>query len=166
MLVLAVIGVMAFGCAKNPDFVNPVFQCDCGTFTFDGVDYPLQMAEYVPANDTTDVGRRYFLTADIREGSESLPHNLSMQLEIDSVTTPIHYIPADGLFNLVEEVNENDNLLPYRTYVVTNGVINVTPAIFGGEETVSMECIIRETVAGDTVGFDIPFNSTFTVTIE
>ena len=166
LFALGAIAVLAFGCAKNEDFINPVFNCECGSITWDGVNYPLQMAEWVQADTGNFLSRRYFLTADIRQDGENKPHNLSIQLDIDSIDQTVHFIPADQLYNIFEEVNENDNLLPYRQYVCTNGVIDLSPAILGGEESVAAEMLLREVVGGDTVGFDIEFSMDFTVTIE
>lgn len=158
--------MLFFGCAKNEDFVNPVYECECGTITWQGAEYPLLLAEYIQPDDDNFLSRRYFLTADVRLEGEVEPHNLSIQLGTDSVDQVVQFIPDDEVFNFFEEVNDNDQLLPYRTYVCTNGVVNFNPAFLGGRESVSFEMILRETVDGDTVGFDIPFSGSFSVTIE
>ena len=160
-----VLGLAFVGCQKSEDFVNPEFMCECGSLNWNGQEYPLLMAEYVLEGEDLFLSRRYFLTTDIRLEGESKPHNLSFQLGIDSVDQAVLYIPADTVFNLVEEVDQNDELFPYRTYTGTNGIVNVNPAILGGTESVSFQIILRETVNGDTVGFDIPFSGNFTVDI-
>jgi hypothetical protein len=167
LLFFSVITLLAAaGCKKSEEFVNPEFMCECGTLSWNGTEYPLLMAEYVIEGEDLFLSRRYFLTTDIRLEGEEMPHNLSFQLGIDSVDQGILYIPTDSVFNLVEEVDQNDQLFPYRTYTGINGIVNTSPAILGGTESVSFQIILRETVNGDTVGFDIPFSGSFTVNIQ
>lgn len=154
------------GCAKNEDFVNPEYMCECGTITWQGEEYPLLMAEYTQPDDDNILSRRYFLTADIRLEGETEAHNLNIQLGTDSVDQVVQFIPEDEVFNYFEEVNQNDELLPVRTYTCTNGVVNFSPAFLGGTESVSFEMVLRETVNGQPVGFDISFKGNFSVEIQ
>ena len=166
VLFFAITAFAFVGCKKSEDFVNPIYDCDCGTVKWNGEDYPLLMAEYVHANPEDIFSRRYYITADLRGEGDTEPHNLSVQIGIDSLGGSVFYIPENEVFNLFEEVNNGDELLPYRTYACTNGVVNVTPAILGGTESVSFQMILKETVDGQFVGFDIPVSGSFKVDIE
>ncbi|WP_306640028.1 hypothetical protein [Sanyastnella coralliicola] len=163
---LLTIIIGALGCAKNEEFVNPVYMCECGSVSWQGTAYPLQLAEYVQPDEDNFLSRRYYLTADIRLEGQTQPHTLAITLGTDSVDQVVQFIPADTVFNLVEEIDQNSQLLPYRTYVCTNGVVNFNPAFLGGRESVAFEMILRETIGTDTVGFDIPFSGSFNVTIQ
>jgi hypothetical protein len=165
ILFLAIVTFAFAGCKKSEEFTNPVYDCDCGSVKWNGENYPLLMAEYVRSNPENIFSRRYYVTADLRGEGDTEPHNLSIQIGIDSLGGSVFYIPENDVFNLFEEVNNGDELLPYRSYACTNGVINVTPAILGGTESVSFQMILRETVDGAFVGFDIPVSGSFEVDI-
>lgn len=158
--------VALWGCKKSEDFVNPVYMCECGELTWGGETYPLLLAEYVTLADSLPLSRRYYLTTDVRLEGEDESHNLNFTLELDSVNHPVFFVPNDTVPNLLEEVNFNDDILPYRTFTTVNGVVEVNGAPLGGTETVSMEMLLKEVVNGDTVGFEIPFTGSFSVTIE
>ncbi|MBI1267456.1 MAG: hypothetical protein GC193_08510 [Cryomorphaceae bacterium] len=166
VLLLLTIALAVGSCKKTDEFVNPVFMCDCGSIKWGGVEYPLQMAEYVLGDPENFLSRKYVLTADVRTEFEVEPHNLNIQLGVDSVDQQLFYIPNPDVLNWFEEINQNDILLPYRTYTSTVGLVNITPAILGGNETVSFEMILREVVNSDTVGFDISMKGNFNVTIN
>lgn len=165
ILTFVLISFVFVGCKKSENFVNPVYDCDCGAVKWDGENYPLLMAEYVRSNPENPFSRRYYITADLRGEGATEPHNLSIQIGIDSLGGSVFYIPENDIYNLLEEVNSGDELLPYRSYACTNGVVNVTPAILGGVESVTFQMIVRETVDGQFVGFDIPVSGNFKVDI-
>jgi hypothetical protein len=124
------------------------------------------MAEYVRSVPDDLFSRRYYLTADIRQEGENLPHNLNIQIGIDSLTGTSLFIPEFDVFNLFEEVNQNDELMPYRRYEATEGFVNVTAAFLGGNEPVNYQMILKEVVNGQQVGFDVSVAGEFNVTIE
>lgn len=154
------------GCKKSEEFINPVYECNCGTVKWRNADYPLLMAKYVESIPGDNFSRRYYLTADIRQEGETLPHNLNIQIGIDSLTSPSFYIPENDVFTLFEEVNDNDEMTPIRTYAATTGFVNVGGAIIGGEESVNYQMVLKEVVNGQQVGFDISAAGEFEITIE
>lgn len=166
LIILPLAVILLFACKKSEEFVNPEFMCECGVVKWNGVDYPLLMAEYVRANPENPFSRRYYLTADIRLEGEVEPHNLNVQFTIDTVGAGPLYIPENNVVTLFEEVNQNDELMPYRSYECTNGVINMTPAILGGVERADYQMVLKEVVNGELVGFDISISGDFTVNIE
>lgn len=153
-------------CKKTEPYENPVFNCNCGTIKWNNVEYPLLMAEYVRSIPDDMFSRRYYLTADIRLEGEVAPHNLNIQIGIDSVVSTSHFIPEFDVFTLFEEVNQNDELTPYRSYSATQGFVNVTAAFLGGVEKVNYQMILKEVVNGQQVGFDISVAGDFNVMIE
>ena len=46
LLIVAMVGALA-GCYKAPEFINPVYSCECGSVTFGDSLYNLKMAEAV-----------------------------------------------------------------------------------------------------------------------
>lgn len=163
---LALVALAVAGCKKTDPFVNPVYQCNCGTITWDGTTYPLLMSEYVELSDDEPWSRRYYFTADIRTADEVEAHNLNIQIEVDSLITGSLFIPENNVKTLFEEVNENDELLPYRQYTAMQGVVNISPVFLAGDEEGDYQMIVKEVVNGAPVGFDISVAGDFVVTIE
>lgn len=159
--------MMAFvACKKSEDFVNPVYACECGALTWEGESFPLLDASYILAAEDLPLSRKYYLTSDVRAENETETHSINVSFELDSVDHPIFYVPEDTVAVLIEEINLNNELFPYRQYISTVGVINVNGAIFGGQESVSMDLILKELVNGTPVGFDISFKGNFSVNVE
>lgn len=161
-----VASVIVTACKKTDDYVNPVFMCECGGFTWQGSPYELLMAEYVQLGDDLPLSRRYYATAEIHLEGELAAHNLNYTLDIDTVTQSVFFVAADTIPFIVEEINFNDDLLPYRKYIATDGIISIAPAILGGTETVQFEVTLKEEFNGQLVGFDIPFAGSMAVGIE
>ncbi len=153
-------------CKKSEEFVNPNFVCECGALTWEGESFELLAAEYILASDTLPLSRKYYLTSDVRAENETETHSINVSFELDSVDHPIFFVPEDTVAVLVEEINLNNELFPYRQYISTVGVINVNGAIFGGRESISMDLILKEVVNGTPVGFDISFQGNFSVNVE
>lgn len=167
ILILVVVVVATFAsCKKTDDYDNPVFMCECGGFSWQGSPHNLLMSEYVQLADDLPLTRRYYATADIALEDEFYTHNLNYQIEIDTVTNSIFFIEADNIPFLVEEINNNDDLLPYRRFVAVDGIVTVAPSILGGTETVAFDVILKEEFNGQLVGFDIPFSGTMSVQIS
>lgn len=166
VLVVIALSLTIVACKKTPDFVNPVYSCECGSMTWNGDEYQLALAEYINAPDTALLSRRYYATADVQLEDEFDAHNLNFTIEVDTVIKSVFFVDADpDLIIDIEEVNFNDPLLPVRDYQTTGGVVNIAANVLGGPETVSFDLIVKETFDGIPVGFDIPFSGSFTVEI-
>lgn len=165
LLLIITIAAIA-GCKKSEPYINPVFECNCGSVQWNDREIQLLMAEYVESEPGNIFSRRYYLTADLRQPGDEEAHNLNIQIGIDSLTGSQLFIPEQEVFTLFEEVNKNDELSPLRAYVATQGFIGVNAAILGGEERVQYQMILKEVVNGQLVGFDIAVSGSFTVLIE
>lgn len=165
LLLILTIAVIT-GCKKSEPYINPVFECSCGAVQWNNRDIQLLMAEYVESEPGNIFSRRYYLTADLRQPGDDEAHNLNIQIGIDSLTGTQLFIPEQEVFTLFEEVNNNDELSPLRTYVATQGFVGVNAAILGGEERVQYQMILKEVVDGQLVGFDLSVSGEFTVRIE
>lgn len=169
LLVLS-LAIAFVGCYDANDFVNPVYNCECGTMTYNGTELPLKMAEAIVPDSANPLSRRYHLVADLRSDAEIEEHaaarDLTVFLEVDTLDQNVFYIPADGLPNLIQEIDRSDSLFGgVRDFVVTNGVVQVTPAYFGGPEPVTFQFEMREVLDGELVGFAVPLSGTFTADI-
>lgn len=164
MLVVVVVTTFA-ACKKSDEYVNPVFMCECGGLSWQGSPYDLLMSEYVQLDDDDLLSRRYYATADVTLEGELAAHNLNYQMDIDTVTQSVFFIAADTIPFIVEEINYNDDLLPYRKFVAVDGIISIAPAILGGTESVAFDVILKEEFNGQLVGFDIPFSGSMAVEI-
>lgn len=157
-------------CYESPEFINPVYTCACGDLTLNGQSFPLKMAEAVIWDSLQPLSRRYHLVADMRDAgaieAHAPAHDFTVTLEFDSINRPVFYIPADGIVHGMQEINQGDEFFPVKDYVATNAVITPTPAFLGGTETVSFEMLIKESVNGTPVGFEVPFSGSFVVTID
>ena len=157
-------------CYESPEFINPVYNCECGAITLNGQPFPLKMAEAVVWDSLQPLSRRYHLVADMRDAGQieahAPAHDFTVTLEFDSINRPVFYIPTDGIVHGMQEIDHSDEFFPVRDYVATNAVITPTPAFLGGTETVSFEMLLKEAVNGNPVGFEIPFSGSFVVNID
>ncbi|MEY3398041.1 MAG: hypothetical protein RL220_635 [Bacteroidota bacterium] len=155
---LAILGVSALfsGCKKTPDYVNPVYSCGCGAMSWVGTQYPLLDANYIIPIEGEALSRRYYCSADVQIEGETGTHNVNLIIEISDVSESVIYVGDDEVEMeiVAHEVNENDPILPVRTYVATDGVVQISPALLGGNEPVSFNLIVRELYDGDLVGFE------------
>jgi hypothetical protein len=160
---------LAAGCYKGPEYVPPVYSCDCGSLTYQGREVPLKLAEAVVWDSLEFRSRRYHLVADLRTEDEikaHLPaHDFVVMLEFDTINRPAFYIPADGIVHQLQQINHGDELTPVRDFVCTNGVISPQPALTGGTERVSFQMLMKEVVDGTPVGFETPLTGSFKVDI-
>lgn len=162
-LVVVVVGL--FGCAKNTEFVNPVYECGCGSATFDGVNRPLVMAEYLLDPDTNFFSRRYYTTMDLSTANETEPHHLNMSFYVDTVINGLFTLEEDDLQIKIEEVNYNDPFIPIRQYEANIAFIEVTPAITNGNETVSFQMQVNEVLNGSPAGLPFAYSGTFNLNV-
>jgi hypothetical protein len=168
LLIVALIGALA-GCYKAPEFINPVYSCECGSVTFDDSLYNLKMAAVVVPDSLEPLSRSYHIVADLRTPEEvdaHVPaHDLTFHFSFPEVET-VTYVQQEDIQHLVQVINHGDDIFPIRNYKATDGSIVINPAYNGGEETVEFSLSIRESVDSILVGLPIAFTGTFTGIIE
>lgn len=168
--ITAALIVALAGCYKAPEFVNPVYNCDCGTVTFGDSLYNLKMAEAVVPDSLVPLSRSYHLVADLRTADEvdaHVPaHDLTFHFSFPVLDDVVYYVLQEEVQHLVQIINQGDDLFPIRNYKATDGSIVINPAYNGGEETVEFNLSIRESVDSILVGLPIEFTGTFTGIIE
>lgn len=168
--ITAALIVALVGCYKAPEFVNPVYNCDCGTVTFGDSLYNLKMAEAVVPDSLEPLSRSYHLVADLRTADEvdaHVPaHDLTFHFSFPVLDDVVYYVQQEEVQHLVQIINQGDDLFPIRNYKATDGSIVINPAYNGGEETVEFNLSIRESVDSILVGLPIAFTGTFTGIIE
>ena len=152
------------GCQKNPEFVNPVYACGCGALNWTGVEYPLLDANYIVPDSLEETSRRYYITSDVAvEG-------VNVIIEVNDALESVFYVgddDEDAILNvLIHEINDNDPILPLRTFVPIDGVVQIVPAILGGTETVSFNLVVRELYDGDLVGFEKSLTGNLSVYVD
>ena len=69
-LLVLFLAIAFVGCYDANDFVNPVYNCECGTMTYNGTELPLKMAEAIVPDSANPLSRRYHLVADLRSDAE------------------------------------------------------------------------------------------------
>ncbi|MCB0760025.1 MAG: hypothetical protein KDC12_00785 [Flavobacteriales bacterium] len=154
------------GCKKSEEFINPVYQCECGKVSWFGDQHELLMAEYLQPAEDNAFGRRYYITADIASEGESEPHHLNMIIETDSV----HHQYFDILLSQhidvwIQEVNYNDPNVQIREFVPVLGNVNISPAFFGGTEKASFTLSVQESFNGSPAGAILPLSGNLEVGI-
>jgi len=158
--------VVLFACKKSADFVNPVYNCECGAIIWNGTEYNLQMAEYINPVDSNLLSRKYFATADVTLEGEYDAHNLNFTIEVDTVIEAIFFPETNPDVHVtIEEVNFNDQLLPLREYTIDTGVIEINANVLGGPETVGFDLVVKETFEGIPVGFPLTLTGNMTVQV-
>ena len=169
LFIASFVGVLA-GCYKAPEFINPVYSCECGTVTFDENLYPLKMAEAVVPDSLEPMSRSYHIVADLRTPDEVdahvAAHDLTFHFSFPILDDLVYYVQQEDVQHLVQVINHGDDLFPIRNYKATDGSIIITPAYNGGEETVEFDLSIRESVDSILVGLPIAFTGTFTGIID
>lgn len=166
---LLAVATFAFtSCQKNEEYIPEPYQCQCGDYSWNGASYQLLDANYIQTDEFEDLSRRYYITADIKSPTEILPHSVNLIIEIDNVEEGIFDLDEDTFeFSaLAQEINQNDDLLPIREYLPVSGRVRVTPAFFGGTETVQFNLLLREFIDGDLVGAQLGFTGSFTVNVS
>lgn len=169
LLTVALLGALS-GCYKAPEFVNPVYNCDCGTVTFGDSLYNLKMAEAVVPDSLEPLSRSYHIVADLRTPDEvdaHVPaHDLTFHFSFPVLDDVVYYVQQEDIQHLVQVINHGDDIFPIRNYKATDGSIVITPAYSGGDETVEFNLSIRESVDSILVGVPIAFSGSFTGFIE
>ena len=169
LIVVALVGALA-GCYKAPEFINPVYSCECGSVTFGDSLYNLKMAEAVVPDSLVPLSRSYHIVADLRTPDEvdaHVPaHDLTFHFSFPVLDDVVYYVQQEDVQHLVQVINHGDDLFPIRDYKAIDGSIVINPAYNGGEETVEFNLTVRESVDSILVGLPIAFTGTFTGIID
>ena len=169
LLIVALVGALA-GCYKAPEFINPVYSCECGSVTFGDSLYNLKMAEVVVPDSLEPLSRSYHIVADLRTPDEvdaHVPaHDLTFHFSFPILDAVMYDVQQEDIQHLVQVINHGDDLFPVRNFKATAGTININAASNGGEETVNFNLTVRESVDSILVGLPIAFTGTFSGIIE
>ena len=168
LLLPAATALLLTACSSSEDYLPPVYKCDCGTLVLDGDSMEVLGAEFVYLQQADSLfSRRYFVTADARTEDESDEHGVSLILDVPNVQQGAIFYPADGVFNQVDETNFNVNFDTTQTFRITNGVASVLAApLTGGEESVTLDFLIRRELDGELVGFERTLKGNFMLDIN
>lgn len=167
---LAALVLAIAGCYKGPEFINPVYDCACGTVTFGETELPLKMAEAVVPDTLEPLSRSYHIVADLRSAEEVdahvAAHDLTFHFSFPALNEVVYYVQQHDIQHLVQVINHGDDLMPIRNYEATDGSIVIDPAYSGGDETVEFNLTVRERVDSILVGNPIVFKGSFTGFID
>jgi len=168
LLLPATAAMLLVACATSEDYTPPVYKCDCGSLVLDGDSMEVLGAEFVYLQQEDSLfSRRYFVTADARTPDESEEHGISLILDVPNVQTGAMFYPADGVFTQLDETNFNVAFDTTQTYRVTNGVVSVLAApLTGGEESVTLDMLVRREQNGELVGFERTLKGNFKLEIN
>ena len=165
-----VILTLVTSCYDAPEFLNPVYNCDCGEVNFRDQTFSLKMAEAVIPDSTEQNARTYHMVAEMRSEAEvsahAEGHDLTFYLDFEALDDGVFFIPQDSVIHLIQEINHSDEQFPVRDYIGTTGTIEIDINGSTGEETVNFTIDLLERVDGDLVGFPIPFSGVFTAGIN
>ncbi len=167
---LAITWSLATGCYKSPEFINPVYDCACGSIGFNDSDYNLKMAEAVVPDSLEPLSRSYHIVADLRTADEidaHLPaHDLTFRFSFDVLDDEVYYVQQEEIEHLVQIINQGDDIFGVRDFKATDGSIVIDRALSGGPETVEFNLTLREWVDSTLVGLPVGFTGSFTSNIE
>ena len=168
--IVLVLGIssLLLSCKKTEEYVPEPYKCDCGQMTWQGSTYDLLDANYVRLIEEEELSRRYYITAEVKSSAESKPHSVNFYIEIPDVTSSIFDLTEDDIefAAKAEQVNQNDPLLPLRTFEAQSGRVVVSPAFLGGTENVQFSVILQETFNGSNVGGPVPISGNFKVEVS
>jgi hypothetical protein len=170
LMIVLVIGTFT-ACHKTEEYIPVPYDCKCGKFTWRGTSFDLLDANYILADSTVMLSRKYYITADVQGEDEDLTHTVSMTIDIANVGSGLFYIDADeeeedDFAATVYERNDNAIVRPFRTYRPIQGLVQVSPAFLGGPENVQFNLILKEVDDnGNMVGFEFSFTGTFKVNV-
>ena len=159
----ATVALLLAACSTSEDYMPPVYTCDCGALILDGDSMEVLGAEYVYLQQEDSLfSRRYFVTANARTEDENAEHGVSLILDVPNVQQGAIFYPMEGLFTQMDETNFNVAFDTTQTYRVTNGVASVVAApLSGGEESVTVDFLIRREQNGELVGFERTLKGNF-----
>ena len=168
LILPAIAAVLLTACSASEDYMPPVYSCDCGTLVLDGDSLQVLGAEFVYLQQEDSLfSRRYFVTADAQAEGESEEHGVSLILDVPNVQQGAVFYPADGVFTQIDETNFNVAFDTTQTFRITNGVASIMAApLTGGEETVTLDFLIRREQNGELVGFERTLKGNFKLEIN
>ena len=92
---------------------------------------------------------------------------MSLILDVPNVQQGAVFYPADGVFTQIDETNFNVAFDTTQTFRITNGVASIMAApLTGGEETVTLDFLIRREQNGELVGFERTLKGNFKLEIN
>ena len=163
-------GIFATGCYKSPEFINPVYDCDCGSMVFVDSTYALKMAEIVVPDSLEPLSRSYHIVADLRTAEEIDAHvparDLTFSLSFDVCDDNVYYVQQVEVEHLVQLIDQGDDIYPVRNFKATDGYIEIDRQFGSGPEPVVLDLVVREWVDSSFVGSTIKFTSEFTGIID
>lgn len=167
LLFLAVVALIGFGisgCKKSVEPEDTSYKCNCGSFSWQGQNYPLYDASRIQWDDTLYYTREYYGTAEMRNGNQFLePNSLNLEMSFEDITQLIFFAEVDTFDVLLQEINYNDPLNTIREFVPDQGSISITPSLPGSPEVMSFNFSMRQIVNGQLVGLPVPFSGTMVV---
>jgi hypothetical protein len=168
LILPAITAVLLTACSTSEEYEPPVYTCDCGTLVLDGDSLEVLGAEFVYLQQEDSLfSRRYFVTADAQTADESEEHGVSLILDVPNVQQGAVFYPADGAFTQIDETNFNVAFDTTQTFRITNGVASIMAApLTGGEETVTLDFLIRREQNGELVGFERTLKGNFKLEIN
>lgn len=168
LILPAIAAVLLTACSASEDYMPPVYSCDCDTLVLDGDSLQVLGAEFVYLQQEDSLfSRRYFVTADAQAEGESEEHGVSLILDVPNVQQGAVFYPADGVFTQIDETNFNVAFDTTQTFRITNGVASIMAApLTGGEETVTLDFLIRREQNGELVGFERTLKGNFKLEIN
>jgi len=170
-IAIAAVALLA-ACKKTPDYVATPYECVCGVFKWQNVDYQMLDANYILSDSTESESRRYYVTANVALEGEVGTHGLNAWIEIPDLDGGGQFKinQSTGVYEFsawVDEFNVNDPFDSLRQYVPVEGIVKVTEApITGGNETVEFLLTLNEVDGGVTIPGDVNCQGSFNVYIN
>jgi hypothetical protein len=168
LLLPATVALLFAACSTSEDYTPPVYKCDCGSLVLDGDSMEVLGAEFVYLQQQDSLfSRRYFVTADARTPDETEEHGISLILDVPNVQSGAMFYPSEGVFTQLDETNFNVAFDTTKTFRVTNGVASILAApLTGGEESVTIDMLVRQEQNGELVGFERTLKGNFQLVVN
>jgi|GEM_PF-6801543 len=152
---------------------DATYKCECGSITWEGVEYQLVSANYVIPDPEDYATRIYYVSAEVSNDYGKEVRSVNFRFAVDNIYDvatfggfiDISNVDIGTIDHLMEDVNFDNAIAPVRRYMATLGTYSVSPGVLGGIETASWSFTIREIVNGNMVGFPKEFKGDLEVTI-
>ncbi len=169
--------MLGLGCKKSEDYVAVPYACNCGTAKWQGRTVQLLDVNYILADSTVSTSRRYYLTANVKDATETGVHTLSAWIEVPDVSLgpnfevdlePDSGEPQTEFSAWIDELNVNDPIDSLRSYIPVNGVLQIGAApATGGTERVNFIFTMNEVDEdGDLIDIPVQMSGSFTIRID
>ena len=176
-LILVALAASFGGCKKSEDYVPMPYACNCGTLKWQGATAQLMDVNYILADSTVSTSRRYYVTANVKDATETGVHSLSAWIEVPDVSMgpnfevdlePDSGEPVTEFSAWIDELNVNDPIDSLRSFIPVNGVLQIGPApATGGTERVNFIFTMNEVDEdGDLIDIPVVLNGSFSLRIE